>query len=707
MASTMMIKSILILCLFLTTSAIAQQLSNEEREILTLQDQRSLGDGKLVSFLKHADEGLRYHAARALANIQDSSTVGALLPLLKDSIPRVRAAAAFALGQLGTGYAQDSLLNALWAETDPGVVGRIAEALGRCGNEDAELSMVEHAATPAIEAARDQFVLGIARFALRPAPIKANRAIWYCFDQLNQQNASVRWAALYGLWRLAPLRVIDIEIARRFEDLMKLLTDPSPDVRMALASLLGKSKSSESVSLLKQLFVSEKKANDWRVQVVIARSLGAQLPTSPGLIPEFLSGLQSPNEHVVIVTSQIVATLAPTFFSDKSTKKNLETDLVRLSSSKDKSDMVHGEALVALGRHFPTRVPGNLLMSPKTSLRLKSKVLEALSFSQTREVFKIFLRHLADDSVRVSMAAWDFFRRIASPFTINEFATVDTSLRNVRQMLYAAIKKSLEKRDMAVTTLTSNALADMVFFSIFWKTEFEDKVREALVDAYQHLASPGDTEAMQSVLVALEKIGNQTTVPVLDKALHDPDRTVAVLAASALSSITHKDYSGQVAAATKALHTDYDWQTLESMPADQRVSIKTSKGTITLQLMKEHAPFTVLSMVRLIQRGMFNGLSFHRVVPNFVIQGGDPRGDGWGGPGYAIRSEYSLVNYQRGMVGVASSGKDTEGCQFFVVHSSQPNLDGRYTIFAKVIDGMTVVDTIQVGDKIVSMELVK
>ena len=93
------------------------------------------------------------------------------------------------------------------------------------------------------------------------------------------------------------------------------------------------------------------------------------------------------------------------------------------------------------------------------------------------------------------------------------------------------------------------------------------------------------------------------------------------------------------------------------------------------------------------------------MVPNFVVHGGDPRGDGWGGPGYSIRSEYGLVNYERGSVGVASAGKDTEGCQFFITHSPQPHLDGRYTIFGKVVSGMDVVDQVQVGDKIVRLEL--
>jgi len=88
-----------------------------------------------------------------------------------------------------------------------------------------------------------------------------------------------------------------------------------------------------------------------------------------------------------------------------------------------------------------------------------------------------------------------------------------------------------------------------------------------------------------------------------------------------------------------------------------------------------------------------------------VVQGGDPRGDGWGGPGYSIRSEFSLLRYERGMIGMASAGKDTEGSQFFITHSPQPHLDGRYTIFGRVRTGMEVVDRIQVGDIITHVDV--
>ena len=113
------------------------------------------------------------------------------------------------------------------------------------------------------------------------------------------------------------------------------------------------------------------------------------------------------------------------------------------------------------------------------------------------------------------------------------------------------------------------------------------------------------------------------------------------------------------------------------------------------------------SFVRLARRGFFNGLAFHRVVPNFVIQGGDPRGDGNGGPLYQIRCEINDVPYERGAVGMALSGKDTGGSQWFVTHAPQPHLDGGYTVFGRVTQGMPVVDRIARGDRIRRVTIVE
>ena len=134
--------------------------------------------------------------------------------------------------------------------------------------------------------------------------------------------------------------------------------------------------------------------------------------------------------------------------------------------------------------------------------------------------------------------------------------------------------------------------------------------------------------------------------------------------------------------------------------------IKTEKGSFTIKFKPEFAPISVGNFCRLSNDNFFDGIVFHRVVPGFVIQGGDPSASGWGGPGYEIISEFSPLPYNIGMVGMASAGKDTEGSQWFVMQGNYPHLNGRYTIFAEVTDGMNTVYSIEQKDKIVSVTLI-
>jgi cyclophilin family peptidyl-prolyl cis-trans isomerase len=138
-----------------------------------------------------------------------------------------------------------------------------------------------------------------------------------------------------------------------------------------------------------------------------------------------------------------------------------------------------------------------------------------------------------------------------------------------------------------------------------------------------------------------------------------------------------------------------------------RAVVTTTKGELTLELFSEDAPLTVENFISLAEQGFFDGLTFHRVVPNFVVQGGDPRGDGDGGPGYQIRCEINERPFQRGSVGMALSGKDTGGSQWFICHLPQPHLDGGYTCFGQVIDGFEVLDRIVRQDRILSVRLIR
>lgn len=151
-----------------------------------------------------------------------------------------------------------------------------------------------------------------------------------------------------------------------------------------------------------------------------------------------------------------------------------------------------------------------------------------------------------------------------------------------------------------------------------------------------------------------------------------------------------------------------DWQRIMELGDAPRWVLKTNRGEIVIQLDPMTAPFTVSSIDSLTRAGMYDGVNFHRVVRNFVIQGGDfDRKDGLGGPGYRIPTEPAFYTFKRGMVGMASSGQDTEGSQFFMTHTWTPHLDGLYTIFGEVIQGMDVVDRIQIGDVILSAEIEK
>ncbi len=118
--------------------------------------------------------------------------------------------------------------------------------------------------------------------------------------------------------------------------------------------------------------------------------------------------------------------------------------------------------------------------------------------------------------------------------------------------------------------------------------------------------------------------------------------------------------------------------------------------------MRGEAPLTATNFVHLVEDGFYDGIEFHRVEPAFVIQGGDPTGSGFEGSDALIREEISSLEHHRGTVGIATAGKDTGSSQFFVNDSTNLHLDGRYTIFADVVDGMDVVDRIEVGDEIMS-----
>jgi len=150
--------------------------------------------------------------------------------------------------------------------------------------------------------------------------------------------------------------------------------------------------------------------------------------------------------------------------------------------------------------------------------------------------------------------------------------------------------------------------------------------------------------------------------------------------------------------------SEKQWNTPPAMQIDPkksyRATIETQRGDIEIEMYPQHAPKTVNNFCFLAREGFYDGVTFHRVVAHFVIQGGDPTGSGTGGPGYRFEDEVqnNPLKHETGMLSMANAGPNTNGSQFFITHSPQPHLNGRHTVFGQVVKGIDVVNAIRQGD---------
>jgi cyclophilin family peptidyl-prolyl cis-trans isomerase/HEAT repeat protein len=222
----------------------------------------------------------------------------------------------------------------------------------------------------------------------------------------------------------------------------------------------------------------------------------------------------------------------------------------------------------------------------------------------------------------------------------------------------------------------------------------------ALVNAYQAAAGDSTYVARAAMLDAVNTIDPAAARALLQVALQDKDWAVRVKAAMLLRDQGVADTAAAIRPAPVRPLDDATRQTLVAPQFSPHAFIQLDRGTIELELAITDAPLTSANFMELARKGFFNGIAIHRVVPDFVIQDGDPRGDGEGGPGYTIRDELNQLPYLRGTVGMALDWKDTGGSQFFITHSPQPHLDARYTAFGRVVNGIELVDRIQPGEVI-------
>jgi cyclophilin family peptidyl-prolyl cis-trans isomerase/HEAT repeat protein len=656
--------------------------------ITQAEDERRWDD-ELRGLLAHRDAAVRKRAALAAGRIGDEGSVAPLVSLLKDPDPEVRAMAAFALGEVESFSAAEALVAIVKSNERGELRARALEALGKIGaavpNEQLdrrrELGNLIRDALDA-EAGRGlgptlsdsdrlTILLGLTA-ALRTRPATPGPTI---AKFLTSADGRIRSDAANVLARL---RVKDGN-----EELRKLLvSDPDPNVRANAARVLGATDDKVSFDALLARALGDQ---DSRVRVSAIRALGA-LKDPHAAAPLMKRAVVDQNEQLEIATmlgqvlpqtdnTEALAWLRGLNKKLNHTAPEVEVALVRISPAAYLAE-VSGEGIfkaVTGDWHAVAAVASALGAIPALPDAVPNKSLLTTSAQE-------HLRKLLES--RNSEKAIPDVLRTLGPF----------KPKDMKEVLFAQLRSS----DVIVRATAADLLGDL---------PPSDDITQALIAAWPQATSDSLNDEALSILDTLAKQKTPAANDAMKTALNSPDHLVRRRAAALLKANGAGDFSARIGTVkTKNTAADYR-RALARIGRKVRAVVTTSRGSFTIELLPSEAPLTVDNFVQLAQRNYFRGITIHRVVPNFVIQDGDPRGDGNGGPGYQIRCEINEVPYDRAALGMALSGKDTGGSQWFVTHAPQPHLDGGYTVFGRVIAGMEVVDKITRGDVVRSIRI--
>jgi len=564
-------------------------------------------------------------------------------------------------------------LTAALADSDAGVRGRAAEALGRIGDARA---------APAIaRLVVDALPKTIGRMTVRgddpgsPADTWAEQRLALFALARLKDLPGARHALLEGArprfdWWAATWVAMRLESPELRPVLVAAASSDDPRSRALAARGLGALKDASAVEVLMPLA----RDADETVALHALRALGA-IGDARGTAAA-ASLLASPSDVVRREALRALAVLPP--------DPSLRPRLVGLVGERD--PRIRAAALGALAHadrgEFALVLSG---MDADPAWPVRAALASALGDVGDEVGVGVLHAMLRDEDPRVLPSVLDALRRARGRDSL------DTLLRH------------LEHADLGVRVGAAEAVAGLGAVG----------ASPALLAAWRRGLGDGagEVEARLAAVAALAAQKDEAArAGLLEIAGADPARPVRARAALALREAgAQAPDPGPEAVRRPALDYREAMAPYDPRPGvplyTPRAFLRTRHGTVEVHLDVVEAPLTTASFVDLARQGFYDGLVFHRVEPGFVVQGGCPRGDGNGGPGYTLRCEVTRRPYGRGAVGMALSGRDTGGSQFFVTLSPQPHLDGGYTLFGQVVAGMDVVDRIRPGDVLERVEV--
>jgi len=649
----------------------AAMFEQKMRWILQLEDQRQLrgGGGDLVTLLGDTEARIRRRSALATGRVKLPEAIPALTTLMQsDPDVEVRQMAAFAMGLIGDAAAAPALTAALTG-VDPLIQGRAAEALGMIAHTPAAQPIaamvtahvaanvlnglnpddMAHPQAAAVEAVR------LGAYAL--VRLGSYDGLASAFLDANGRPRSRWWPIAFAFQRLND--------PRGAAALLDLFAGEGQLTRAFAARGLGASKDQKAASVL--VTAAEDAGQPLAVRIQAVRGLALLGDPRGGAVMRRLITSPRIDQNLQLEAITALGQLRDPSASDL---------LIDLVSAQWPS--ARAAALRALSRlDVDTFIGAVSGLDPDPHWSVRAALATTLGELPRDRAQAPLTALLKDSDQRVLPAVLDALAKIGATDAAPEFIA---GLKADDPVVRGAAARGL-------ATLKANAVP-------------------ALLEAVKTAQGDGLYVARTAALDALMALDPAAARPVLTTALTDRDWAVRVRAADNLRKL---DPAADVSAMRPApAPTVAELAAVDGLIAPKfspQAYIETSKGTIQFELAILDAPRTVANFMALVRRNYFRGVQLHRVVPDFVVQDGDPRGDGEGGPGYTIRDEINQRPYLRGTVGMALDWADTGGSQFFITHSPQPHLDGRYTVFGQVVSGMDVVDRLQQWDTITSIRV--
>jgi len=727
-------KKILILCLVLLFSvSISAQIPVQTLVQISKAEDELRFDKTLEKLLKNANPKIRVRAELAAGRIGNDAAVLPLISLIQtDKDDEVRVMAAFALGEIESIKAADAILQVLGnLKNDETLRAKAIEAAGKiaaANAKDEKSKELGKAIVAALEfengrrsAPSSETILKGLTAVLRVRPENGDKIV---AEFLTYSDARIRSDAGNTLARLR---------AKNANETLRTMLQKDSDavVRANAARVLGAAEDKESLEILLNAAVKD---SDSRVRISAIRALGN--------LKEKRAAEKLIERGNVIFSEIRQSSFQKTSPSEKSELFEITTVLSRLlvNSNDEKAvafikilrkldNYLSPETEIALARIAPKDYAETFSSGAEAIFtedwRTASAVFQGLGEiaaleankendalkSQTRlllvQLISVWLTH-EQRSGKTSLAIPDLLRAFAA------FKSENTS---------SILRPILEiEKDIFIRAAIAEILGE--------QPKSKENLK-ALQDAFSFafVSDKDSNDAQLAIIDALFKLDKNEIVPTLFVAINSKDYLVRKKAADILQNdeveknelvkVMLERYKNSKRNQVLPFSGGSKLGQILNKPADYlraatrkngtvKAVFTAEKGNFTIELMPEDAPLTVDNFIKLAKANYFNGLLVHRVVPNFVMQDGDPRGDGNGGPGWQIRCEVNMLEYERGAVGMALSGKDTGGSQWFVTHSPQPHLDGGYTVFGKVNESdMKIVDSIVRGDKILSVKIIE